>query len=210
MMMKNKNSSTSSITEFSSSQHKPEILNRTREYDGFFKIDRFDVKVMHPGDDSFVTLRRYVFERGDAVAVLLIDLEKRQFALVRQFRMPPLCRNENGWLLETVAGSMLPDESPQDVALKEVFEETGQHVSEITEAGSFYLSPGGSSERCFLFFAYLDIEVLDCAEGGEINTDERTFVEIFDFDSVQKLISNGFIVDAKTIIALQKMIAEHY
>lgn len=154
------------------------------------------------------TLTRYVFERGDAAAVLLVDTPRKKIGLVRQFRISPTCRDADGWFLEIVAGSMDPHEDPAEVAKKEALEETAVTVHSMVEKGMVFLSPGGSTERCFLFFAEFDSESIVDQPCGERGTDEFTCVEIYRFAEIPRLITDGAVADAKTVIALQRLMLE--
>src|SRR5947209_3775628 len=139
---------------------KATIVEQRRLFDGFFKIDEVEVSCEH-ADGSGARQKREVFERGDAVAVLLLDRDSRCLVLVEQFRVPVLVARRrddpaatDGWLLETIAGMIDPaDASPQAAAVRETLEETGYRIDNPHLIGSFLCSPGGSSERVFLYFA---------------------------------------------------------
>jgi hypothetical protein len=88
-----------------------EIRSQKRLFDDFFKVD--ELIVVHQRYDGGMSgaERRLVFERGDAVAVLLFDADARSVVLVEQFRPPTLIahRRDNpastdGWIVELVAG----------------------------------------------------------------------------------------------------------
>jgi len=184
------------------------ILTRKRVFNGYFCIDEYKINVILPDHNEQQNLTRFVFERGDAAAVLLVDYAQETVALVRQFRMPPVCRDDPGWILEIVAGSMTPDESPDDVAGKEAFEEAGVSVKNLESKGMFYLSPGGSSERCYLFFGTVDSTELSGVVGCEPGSDERTYVELIEFSAIPELLASGDVIDAKTVIALQQLLLD--
>jgi ADP-ribose pyrophosphatase len=98
--------------------------------------------------------KRLVFERGDSAAVLLFNRDRRCLVLVRQFRAPTLGKGcEDGWITETVAGLIDAGETPEATAIRETMEETGYRISELQHIATFFASPGGSSERVFLYYA---------------------------------------------------------
>ncbi|HPQ39991.1 MAG TPA: NUDIX domain-containing protein [bacterium] len=197
------NSATSSTSDFEPAHPKYRIIRQEREYDGYFKIDRYTVETGCAEDESLQTFERYVFERGDAVAVLLHNVAATDVVLVRQFRMPPLCRGDVPWFPEIIAGTLRPGDDPVEMAIREVMEEAGvRDVSPVFRA-LFYLSPGGSTERCFLYTAEVDTGNLEGHVGGEARTEERTCVEVHGIASVQEMIARGEIQDAKTILAIQ-------
>ena len=91
---------------------KVQIHKITREYNGFFKIDKLDTEYerYEGGMHRFNWL---VFERGDAAAVVLYKKDSQEIVLVRQFRAPTLRYSRSGdeftllndgQLDETVAG----------------------------------------------------------------------------------------------------------
>src|SRR5262245_49096340 len=67
-----------------------EIRSQKRLFDDFFKIDEFIVVHQRYDGSMSGAERRLVFERGDAVAVLLFDADARSVVLVEQFRPPPV------------------------------------------------------------------------------------------------------------------------
>ena len=190
------------------SKNLPEPINlrKIREYDGYFKIDRvnYDHQCLVTGDTKPVT--RYVFERGDSAAILLHDPHQRTIVLVRQYRYPVSTRNMSGWILEIVAGSRMNSEDPLELIKREILEESGLIVTEPRSTGMFFLSPGGASERCFLFEATVDTRSVHGRIGGETGTTEETIVEVISVEEAREMIQNGKIIDAKTIIAIQQLL----
>ena len=98
---------------------------------------------------------------------------------------------------------MEPDETPESALRREVLEEVGYEIGTLEPIATFYVSPGGSSERVFLHYA----EVTDAgkvgdgggvgAEGEDIRTVELTLEEL------DRLLATGSIQDAKTLVGLQ-------
>ncbi len=188
-------------------EHFPEpvIIEKERVFDGYFKIDR--AVLMQPGMQKGTQRKvtRFVFERGDAAGILLYDSREDKLLLVRQFRYPPFVRGHHGWLLEIVAGTVSSDADAVEVARKEIFEEAGISISRLLPMGSFFLSPGGSSERCFLFRADVDTRGLHGRICGEVGTSEEVRVELVSLSEALEMIETGDIVDAKTIIAVLEL-----
>ncbi|MEL7481373.1 MAG: NUDIX hydrolase, partial [Pseudomonadota bacterium] len=105
-----------------------------------------------------------VFERGDAVAVVLYRRDIHQIVLVRQFRAPTLRFGDNphvpindGYLDEIIAGKPNAEDNLdyRACAMREVREETGYilQAGDLEEISRFYVSSGGTSERIILYFA---------------------------------------------------------
>jgi hypothetical protein len=95
-----------------------DIRTQRRVFDDFFKIE--EIVFVHERYDGNMSgeERRLVFERGDAVAVLLFDATARSVVLVEQFRLPALVGRRrqnpattNGQIVELVAGMINEGES---------------------------------------------------------------------------------------------------
>jgi len=134
---------------------------------------------------------------GACVGLALLE----KIVLVEQFRFPAYEKGD-GWMIEVVAGILGKGEKPEEAVRREVLEETGYRVCELTHISSFYLSPGGSSERIFLYYA----EVNDSdkvAGGGGVET-EHEDIRILEYSlpEIWRAWQAGEIKDAKTIIAL--------
>jgi len=182
------------------------IRSQKRLFDDFFKID--EVILAHERADGTMTgdERRLVFERGDAVAVLLYNADTRSVVLVEQFRVPSLIgrrRDEpdttNGWLTEVVAGMIDPSETAEQAAVRETLEETGYRIADVVSIGKFFSSPGGASERIFLYFAKVS-DAARSGKGGGVGDEDVSIVRL----SVEELfarLAQGLIEDAKLAIA---------
>ena len=181
------------------------IERERRVFDDFFKIDEF--LVSHEQIDGTMSAgqRRLVFERGDAVAVLLLNADMKSVVLVEQFRVAALVGRRrddrsttDGWITETVAGVIDANETPEAAAIREAFEETGYQIREPQLIGKFFSSPGGTSERMFLYFA----EVTDTdriGNGGGIDDEDIKIVQLA-IDELFGRLSQGSIEDPKLLI----------
>jgi nudix-type nucleoside diphosphatase (YffH/AdpP family) len=177
------------------------VKDRKRILDDFFKVEEVHLSFEKFDGSMSPVLRRLNFERGDAVAALLYHRERDAVLLVNQFRYPTYQKGP-GWITEIVAGMIDASEKPEDAMRREILEETGYLVEQLTSIADFYVSPGGSSERIFLYCA----EICDAgqkekggglaAEGEDIRVLELSTTEAFDE------LDRGEIHDAKTIVAL--------
>lgn len=132
-----------------------------------------------------------VIRHPGAVAVLPL-LDGGRVCLIRNHR-----RAVDQSLIELPAGTLDPGESPAACARRELAEETGYEGGQLESLGWFYLSPGILDERMHLFAA-------TALREGEPN---RTPVEeienlVVDFDDALRMIDEGTIHDAKTIVGL--------
>ena len=184
-----------------------EIRSQKRLFDDFFKID--ELVLAHERYDGGMSgdERRLVFERGDAVAVLLFDAEARAVVLVEQFRPPTLIahRRDNpasmdGWIIELVAGMIDAGETAGQAAIREVFEETGYRIANPRPIGKYFSSPGGSDERFYLYFAMVG-EAQRQARGGGLDGQEDIKVLQLKVDDLFDRLARGAIDDPKLAIA---------
>lgn len=169
-------------------------------YSGFFRLE--EAVVSHPRfDGSEQTITRLSLERGDSVAVVLVDARRRLVWLTEQFRYSTL-KAGPGWLLEIPAGVVEAGEPPEDCARREVAEETGFTVGTLESIATTYVSPGGTSERLTLYFAAVDGATRSAAlaEQGR-DPDEDIQVVERDLDSFMNDARSGRIDDMKTMLA---------
>jgi ADP-ribose pyrophosphatase len=135
-----------------------QIIDREIAYQGFFRIERFRLRHrLHAGGWS-AELRREVFERGAAVAVLLYDPERDSVVLVEQFRLAAHLAGFSAWQVEVVAGIVDRDgESEPEVARREAQEEAGLVIlGELVPIHRCLTSPGGTTETVALFGGRVD------------------------------------------------------
>lgn len=152
-----------------------------------------------------------IFERSDSVAVLLYRKVDNKICLVEQLRPATILKDSKfeggGGLLEVIAGTMGLAERPLDCLYREVAEEVGRLIKNVRLVTNCYMSPGASSEKIAIYLAEDDGSAdlpgggLE-AEGEDIRTHWVSIQEAF------KMLKNGEIADAKTILAIQAFLLE--
>ena len=182
------------------------IQRERRVFDDFFKIDEFVVSHQQIDGTMSAGQRRLVFERGDSAAVLLLNVDSKSVVLVEQFKVPALVGRRrddrsttDGWIIETIAGMLDANETPEAAAIRETFEETGYQIRQLRLISRFFSSPGGTSERVFLYFA----EVSDAdriGKGGGIEDEEIKVVQM-PIDELFARLCQGSIEDPKLLVA---------
>lgn len=141
--------------------------------------------------DGAEVVREKVWHPG-AVCVLAVDDE-----YVWLTRQPREAVRETA-SLEVPAGKFdLPGEQPLQLAQRELVEEIGKQAASWRELFQFWVSPGFSEERVWL---YLATDLTDAAGGPEPEEDER--IEIVPWPRVQLDDAIAATDDAKTLIAL--------
>ena len=177
------------------------MLSHRQVYAGFFKVDECIVRHdTYAGGE--VEIRRELFHRGDAVAVLLYDPVRDKLVMVEQFRIGAIEDEEGPWLLEIVAGVVEEGESVKEVARRECLEEAGLDVHAFETIHTFYSSPGGCSEKIYVLCALVDSSKADGIHGVE-DEGEDIRVSVYDYDEIVDLLGSDHISSAIPIIALQ-------
>jgi len=182
-----------------------QVISQSREYDGFLKLDRVRFRYERFDGTWSDEITRLILERGDAVGVLLYHRHRQSVLLVEQFRYAAYVHGGPGWLLEIVAGVIEEGEGRLATAQRELIEETGYSLSHLHDFGMFYPSPGGSSERIYLYLGLLDGMPRTGPGGGLAAEQEDIRLREIPLTETLRMIESGEICDGKTIIALQRL-----
>lgn len=134
---------------------------------------------------------REVVRHPGAVTILPL-LDDGRVCLIRNFR-PAVDRS----LIELPAGTLEPNEPPQQTARRELVEETGFRAETLTPLGEFFLSPGILDERMHVFVA-------TGLTAGEAEREPGEIIEnlVVPWSEAMQLVERGEIEDAKTLVAL--------
>jgi len=176
---------------------KKEVLS-----DQWYTLNRYTYEYQKE-DGSWETQQREAYDRGNGAAILLYNPAKKTVILTRQFRMPTYVNgNTTGMMIEVCAG-MLDDQDPVRCIKKEVEEETGFRIEHVQKVIETYMSPGAVTEILHLFIAAYD-DSMKIGKGGGVD-DETENIEVLELPMTDalKMIQQGIIKDAKTIILLQ-------
>lgn len=181
------------------------LVGEKRDYDKYLKIDSglFEETAE---DGTKVTYERFKLVRPDAVAIVVYNEDTDEVVLINQHRYPIEDREERN-ILELVAGKIDGDEEPKSAAIREIKEEIGFEIKEgkIAEVNSFYSSPGYSSEKVYLFLAFVKNEDKVSEGGGVEDEHENIDIELYKASEFFNMTANGEIVDAKAIIGAQAL-----
>jgi ADP-ribose pyrophosphatase len=179
-----------------------EVINQNSVFNGFFKLDEYQFRhKLFAGGYSGV-IKREIFERGESACVLLWDMHRDKVVLIEQFRVGALEHPSSPWLIEVVAGMIEPGESPDAVVYREAQEEAGVVVTRLAEIGSYLATPGGSTERVWLFVGEVDSEKVSGIHGLDTENEDIR-VDVFDREEVTQNLFNSRLDNSATIICLQ-------
>ena len=116
-----------------------DILSQQNLYKGFFRVDAYEFRHELFAGGWSGTVRREIFERRNAVAVLLHDPVADTLLIIEQFRPGAALRDAQfAWMVEIVAGIVEDGESNEDVARREAQEEAGCSIDTVEHIIDFY------------------------------------------------------------------------
>ncbi len=174
------------------------LISKDCIYDSFFRIHEFLIKKKADNEE----FKRFVVTRPDATVILLYNRDEDTILFVRQLRAPAFGREAYPYLLELPAGVLEPGEGPQQTIVREAREETGYSVENPQLIKSFYASPGTFSEKIFAFYAEVTGEDQKDSGGGLDEESEDLEILELERNEVFKMMKEGDIMDAKTLVAL--------
>ena len=178
------------------------IIGTEKLYNGFFSMNKYTLsnQLFRGGWSEEYT--REVFERGNAAAVLLYDPTEKVVVFVEQFRPGAIAGEGSPWLMELVAGIIETDETPDEVVRRESVEEAGCEIARLSKICDYWVSPGGTSERIWLYLGEIDSSKLP-EFGGLESEHEDIKVHRVALEDAFKSLDNGVLNNAMSIIALQ-------
>lgn len=170
--------------------------------DGWSKLKKTTLAFQRR-DGAWQTLTRETYDRGDGVAALVVDPDRRTILLTRQLRFPAFVNGATDLLTEVCAGK-LDDRDPALAIRAELEEEVGVHVAAggLRHVLTCYMSPGSVTEKLHFFIAHYRTADRLSAGGGVADEGEDIEVLELPFDAALAMIDRGEIVDGKTILLL--------
>ena len=179
-----------------------EIVEREVAWQGFFRIERFRVRHRLFSGGWSAELRREVFERGTAAAILLYDPDRDAVVLIEQFRLPAHLAGFSPWQLEIVAGIIDRERDAEAVVRAEALEEAGVEVAgDIVPIHRFLTSQGGSTEIVTLFCGRVDSRGA-AGVHGLVDEGEDIRVKVLPWREAAALVRRDGVENAFTLVAL--------
>ena len=152
------------------------------------KID-LALQRVHMTDGSWKD-REVVVHRGAVALVPMVDAD--HVCLLKNYRY-----STNEALIEVPAGTIDIGEAPESTASRELAEETGYRAGRITKVSEWWVSPGVFTERMYLYLCE------DLTPGAtDHQPDEHIEPMVVPWDEAVRMVYDGRIHDAKTIVAL--------
>lgn len=173
----------------------PKALSSELVFDGKHIKVRVDQVV---GNDGKVWAKEIVVHPGAVCVVALLgDPQSSQVVLVRQYR-----HAAGRELLEICAGGLNPGEDPLEAAVRELEEETGYRAGKMVERARFWTTPGFTTEFMVLYEA---TDLVKTAMNPD--EDEAIEVELVTREEALRMIDDGRIQDAKSILGLLRVLS---
>lgn len=168
-----------------------DIVRRDCLYDGFLKLECLKIKL--PNDKE---ISREVLKKPDVIAIVAVNKEG-EVHLTKQ----PRAGINNLSSIEIPAGVIEEGEKPEVSAARELLEETGCQAPEgLVPLGKYVGDPACCTSVTYLFLA-MNVEKV-----AELNLDDDEYLEAFTkpISEVYAMIENGEIMDANSIIAMER------
>lgn len=179
-----------------------EILEKKPLYQGFFEMNQYTLRHRLFAGGWSEVFQREMFERGNAVAILPYDPQQQAFVMIEQFRFGAVESGQSPWLLEIVAGMHDKGLSLTETCHAEMREETGLTIKHLSPALDYLSSPGGTTERLYIYHAHVDSTQLQRICGLP---DEHEDILVHQVPEAQAMewLRSGQVDNAATVIALQ-------
>lgn len=179
-----------------------ELLSNETILDAYFRMNRYRLRHSSFRGGWCNEMVRERIERLAAVSVLLYDPTLDRLVFVEQFRIGLMGTVDPPWSLETVSGFCDREhELPEQVARREVVEETGCSLRALTHIGEFFVSPGMSVERINLYCGWVDAGNAGGVYGLSHEGEEMRVVTLSRDEAHKELF--GRLNSTSVIIALQ-------
>ena len=168
-----------------------ELIARTTVHKGrifALEIDIVKLPTGHTVDMEIV--------RHPGSVVLLPIPEPGKIILIRQYRY-----TIDRWIWELPAGSLKPNEDPDNAAARECEEEIGLAPGKITRLRGYFPTPGFCDEE-MIFYRCEDLRPPAPDSKARKDDDEEIEPKTFTVAEARGLVASGEIVDLKTLAGL--------
>lgn len=179
-----------------------ELIEKRIAYQGYYRVEEYRLRHEQYAGGIGPEIKREVFERGDAVAVLPYDPGRDEVVLIEQFRVGPYLRGDNPWMLEIVAGVIDDGETQEQVVRREAMEEAGLTLRRIERIMGAYASPGALTEHVTIYCGQVDAGSAGGIHGLD-HEGEDIQVVVLPFTDALARMAAGDVTASPGIIALQ-------
>jgi len=167
------------------------IENRRTVYEG--RIFRLELDRVHLPSGHSVDMEVI---RHPGSVVLLPMPSPHEIILIRQYRY-----TIDNWIWELPAGSLKPNENPDEAAARECEEEIGLVPGRVERLRAFYPTPGFCDEE-MIVYRCSELRAPDANSTAQKDEDEDLEPRTFTLLEARRLLERGEIVDLKTAVGL--------
>lgn len=179
------------------------IIQADSLYDGYNSLRNYTLNIKYFNGTTSPLFQRECLHRLPCVAVIPYDKSRDKIVLLEQFRVGALADASSPWLYEIVAGvNDKKGEAMADVAVRELMEESGLSPLELSFVMDYWVSPGASDEKVYLYWADVDSDKAQLYAGLH-EEHEDIKVHVFALDEALDLLKSGKIANSLTIMSLQ-------
>ena len=195
-------------TPFLYTRNDVELISKKTRYKGFFRMNEYRFKHRFFKGGWSAEVKREVFERGHAGVLLAYDPKRDEVVLIEQIRIPAYETSQTPWLLEVIAGMVEEGESPEEVVRREATEEAGITIGRCKPIVSYLSSPGGTSERMYVYVGEVDATTATGIHGLACENEDIR-VHVVSREQAYQWVEEGIIDNAASVIALQWLQLHH-
>ncbi len=188
---------------------KYKIINEKELYSGFFKLKKIEFNYQKHDGSWSNQVDREIFGGSHVSTLLPYDPKRKEIILIQQFRAGVISRYDKDYLFEIVAGIIDVNETPEETAKRECFEETGCIVNKVTPVLGYFPAPGSSESYYNLFLGEVNSFEGERIRGLETEN-ENILVKSYKIEEVRNMLKKGKIKNGLTLIALQWFFLEYY
>lgn len=167
--------------------YKEKVIGTNTIYQG--KILDLKVETVSLPDNK--SSKREIVDHNGGVAIAALK-DNGKIILVNQYR---LAAQDN--LIEVPAGKLEKNEDPNEACKREFLEETGYELKDFKRVLEFYPTSGYSTEKIHLYIGFVGDYI-----GQDLDENEYIDVSEVSIEEAIKMIDQGQIIDAKTIIGI--------
>lgn len=168
-----------------------ELLGRTTVHKGRIIQVEIDVVKLPTGHTVDMEIVRH-----PGSVVLLPIPAPGSIILIRQYRY-----TIDRWIWELPAGSLKPNEDPDQAAARECEEEIGLAPGKLTRLRGYFPTPGFCDEE-MIYYRCEDLRPPAPGSTARKDDDEEIEPRTFTLDEARGLVASGEIVDLKTVAGL--------
>lgn len=180
------------------------ILKREVKFDGYHTLEIVELQPKSLRDGGWAPPQeREMFTCGSYSMMIMYVPETDMILLNEQFRVGAFMADaDDPFLFECAAGVIDENETPEQAAIREAFEETGAQVQEIEFVGSYFTSPGCLDELAYIFVGRIPEDTLAGNVLGVEDEGEEIKSHLLPAEKVFEMLDKGHIRNGSSALAL--------